>query len=108
MATKVQKARHEADGRFHEVMSALPDIRDEVMDRIPDVVDRSREVAIETRKTLDSMSENNLKEVAAGSLGLAAGLFVTGAPRLIVLALATPGLLALGTWATRRPSRRLG
>jgi hypothetical protein len=52
------------------------------------------------------MPEPTLKELAAGSIGLAAGLYVAGAPRLIVLAAITPGVLAAGAMATRRPSRR--
>ncbi len=106
-----RKARHAADDGMRHLMSMLRDVRsqaDEIGEHIPDVVDRAREGALETRKTLDKMSEPTLKEVAAGSLGLAAGLFVAGAPRLIVLALATPGVVALTAWATRRPRRRLG
>ena len=62
--------------------------------------------AFETKRTLDAMPDPTLKELAAGSLGLAAGLYVAGAPRLLVLAAATPGLLAAGAMATRRPSAR--
>lgn len=88
-------------------MSMLPTFRsraDYVAERIPEVVGRARGGAFETKKTLDSMDEPTLKELTAGSLGLAAGLYAAGAPRLIVLAAATPGILAAGSMATRRPA----
>jgi hypothetical protein len=102
-----RKAHDAANDGMIGVMDVLPAARaqaEQLADRVPEVMDRAREGAWETKKTLDAMDEATLKELAAGSLGLAGGLYVAGAPRLIVVAAATPGILALGAWATRRPA----
>ncbi len=107
--TAGRKARDAANDGMIGVMDVLPVARaqaEQIAERMPEVVDRARDSAWETKKTLDSMDEVTLKELAAGSLGLAAGLYVAGAPRIVVLAAATPGLLATAAWATRRPSHR--
>jgi hypothetical protein len=105
-----RKARHTADGRFQGVIALLPTARaqaDEFVAHLPEVAGRARTGAYETKRTLDSMPEPTLKELAVGSIGLAAGLYAAGAPRLIVLAAMTPGVLAAASVATRQPSRRL-
>ncbi len=89
-----RKARDTADDRVHGIISLLPVARaqaEEVAEHIPEVVDQVRAGAFETKRTFDAMPDPTLKELAAGSLGLAAGLYVAGAPRLLVLAAATPG-----------------
>jgi hypothetical protein len=92
------------------VIALLPTARhqaDEIVAHLPEVADRARTGAFETKRTLDAMPEPTLKELAVGSIGLAAGLYVAGAPRLVVLAAMTPGVVAAASVATRQPSRQL-
>ena len=105
-----RRARDAADDGMVGVMDVLPTVRaqaEQIAGRMPEVMDRARDGAWETKKTLDTMDEITLKELAAGSLGLAAGLYVAGAPRVVVMAAAAPGLLATAAWATRRPAHRV-
>jgi hypothetical protein len=105
-----RRARGSADDGVHGVMSLLPVARaqaDELAEHIPEIVDHARAGAFETRRTLEAMPEPTLKELAVGSISLAAGLYVAGAPRLVVLAAIAPGVLAAGTIATRRPGHAL-
>ena len=106
--TAGRRARDAANDGMVGVMDVLPAARaqaEQIAERMPEVMDRAREGAWETKKTFDSMDTVTLKELAAGSLGLAAGLYVAGAPRLVVFAAAAPGVLASAAWATRRPVR---
>ena len=79
---------------------------DDLAQQLPEMVDQVRDSAQQAGKTLQSMSELTLKEMAAGSIGLAAGLLVAGAPRLLVLTAAAPGVLAAGAMVTRPGLRR--
>jgi hypothetical protein len=104
-----RKAHDVADDGRIGVMTILPQAREtaeQIAERVPELVERARGSAFETKKTFDKMDDPTLREVAAGSLGLAAGLYVAGAPRLIVLAAATPGIFAAAAMATRRPAGR--
>jgi hypothetical protein len=52
------------------------------------------------------MPDENLRLLAAVSIGLGAGLFLAGAPRLVTLAALTPALL-VATVALTRPVTQL-
>ena len=54
-----------------------------------------------TTTTLQGLPDPTLRLVAAASIGLATGLHLAGAPRLISLAAIAPALLAGGAMATR-------
>ena len=79
---------------------------DELADQIPAVVNEARTRAGETNRAMQSLPDLTLKELAAGSIGLAAGLYVAGAPRAVVMTALAPGLLAAGAMATRPNSGR--
>jgi hypothetical protein len=76
--------------------------------RLPEAADRARAGAEETTTRLQRYPDDTLRLVAAGSLGLAAGLYLAGAPRLFTLAAAAPAALVGAAMATRssQPGRR--
>jgi hypothetical protein len=76
----------------------------QVADHLPDAVERARVGAHETATTMQTMSDPTLRLVAAGSIGLAVGLYLAGARRPITLAAMVPAVIAGSAIATR-PSR---
>jgi hypothetical protein len=56
---------------------------------------------------MQTMSDSTLRLLAAGSLGVAAGLFLAGARRPITLIAAAPALIAGSAIATRPGSETL-
>ena len=93
---------------FVGVMDRMPDVvgaarhgADTVADHFPEAVDRARLGAQETTVSLQSLPDPTLRLLAAASLGLAAGLFLRGAPRVMTLAAFVPALMLGGAIATR-------
>jgi hypothetical protein len=76
----------------------------QVAEHLPDAVDRARAGAHETATTMQTMSDPTLRLLAAGSIGLAVGLYLAGARRPITLAAMVPAVIAGSAIATR-PSR---
>jgi hypothetical protein len=77
-------------------------------ERMPEVLEGARSgaerarVGVEEATTrLQTLPNETLRLLAAGSIGLAAGLFASGAPRLFTLAALSPALLIGGAMATR-------
>ncbi len=119
MASAARSEVHEAEGEVRSAAQRARDVAEsgrrqvpvmvrtareqaeELADRMPEMVDRARESAVQTNKTLQGMSDQTLRQMAVGSAGLAAGLYIAGAPRILVLAAAAPGLMAAGAMATR-------
>jgi hypothetical protein len=100
----VGRARVAVMGAFDHVPDLLANARtgaEQVAERFPDAVDRARVGAHETALTMQTMSDSTLRLLAAGSLGVAAGLFLAGARRPITLIAAAPALLAGSAIATR-------
>jgi hypothetical protein len=98
------RARVAVMGAFEHVPDLLANARssaEQVAERLPDAVDRARVGAHETALTMQTMSDTTLRLLAAGSLGLAAGLFLAGARRPITLIAAAPALIAGSAIATR-------
>ena len=122
--TETTDGVHDADAEMlDETRSAAGQIRDAVgdaMDRVPDVleaarsgvgqvadqmpaaVERTRVGAVRTTMTLQGMPDTTLRLIAGASIGLAAGLTLAGAPRLVSLAALVPALFAGGAEATRQ------
>ena len=64
--------------------------------RLPDAVASAQVYARDTQRTLDAMDEQTLLAGTTFSLGLAIGLFISGAHRLLVAAALVPaGAMAL-------------
>jgi hypothetical protein len=98
------RARVAVMGAFEHVPDLLANARsgaEQVAERLPDAVDRARVGAHGTALTMQTMSDTTLRLLAAGSLGLAAGLFLAGAKRPITLIAAAPALIAGSAIATR-------
>jgi hypothetical protein len=76
----------------------------QVAEHLPDAVERARAGAHETATTMQTISDPTLRLLAAGSIGLAVGLYLAGARRPITLAAMVPAVIAGSAIATR-PSR---
>jgi hypothetical protein len=100
----VGRARVAVMGAFEHVPDLLVNARtgaEQVAERFPDAVERARVGAHDTARTMQTMSDSTLRLLAAGSLGVAAGLFLAGARRPITLIAAAPALIAGSAIATR-------
>ncbi len=98
------------EGAVEHVPTVLESARtgaERVAERLPDAAARARLGIEETTITLQVLPDSTLRLLAAASLGLATGLYLAGAPRLLTLAASAPALLAGGAMATR-PSSTAG
>jgi hypothetical protein len=66
----------------------------EVSARLPEAATTTRDALEEANRLVRAGSDESLKIVAAASIGLAAGLFLGGAPRVLVIAALVPAGLA--------------
>jgi hypothetical protein len=66
---------------------------DEVGTRLPDIASAGVEGAAESVRMLQELPDPRLKPLAAFSLGVGAGLWMAGAPRLVTLAPWSPALV---------------
>src|ERR1035437_838102 len=81
---------------------------DEVGTRLPGIASAGAEGAAESVRMLQEVSDPRLKLLAAFSLGVGAGLWMAGAPRLVPLAALSPALLvgiAIVSRNQREPGR---
>jgi hypothetical protein len=69
-------------------------VADEVGTRLPGIASAGAEGAAESMKMLQELSDPRLKLLMAFSLGVGAGLWMAGAPRLVTLAALSPALVA--------------
>ena len=74
---------------------------EQVVERAPEAIERAKVGTQRTTTSLQTMPDTMLRMLAGVSIGLAAGLGIAGAPRLVVLAAMTPALLVGGAIATR-------
>ena len=84
-----------------EVLESARTGAERVAGRLPDAAERARLGVEQTTTTLQTLPDPTLRLLAAASVGLATGLHLAGAPRLITLAAFAPALLAGGAMATR-------
>ena len=109
----VDRVRVAAIGAFERVPDLFGTARNgasQVAEHLPEAVGRARVGAQETATTLQTMSDPTLRLLAAGSIGLAVGLYLAGARRPFTLAAMVPAVIAGSAIATRptqanRPSR---
>lgn len=107
----VDATRSRADqvrGVFDGAVDHVPDViegakagAERVVASLPDAAERARHGVEETTTKLQTLPDPTLRLVAAASVGLAAGLQLAGAPRLITVLALVPALLAGGALATR-------
>jgi hypothetical protein len=76
---------------------------DEVGTRLPDIASAGAGGAAESVKMLQELSDPRLQLLMAFSLGVGAGLWMAGAPRLVTLAALSPALVAGVAIASRKP-----
>ena len=73
----------------------------EVSARLPEVAQTTREALAETNRMVQQGSDQTLKVLGAASVGLAAGLLLGGANRLLVVAAMLPAALIGATLVER-------
>jgi hypothetical protein len=98
------RARVAVMGAFEHVPDLFGTARNgasQVADHLPEAVGRARVGAQETATQLQTMSDPTLRLLAAGSIGLAVGLYLAGARRPITLAAMVPAVIAGSAIATR-------
>ncbi len=78
-----------------------------LLDRVPGTVRATRVGANDATSALQTLPDSTLRWLAAGSVGLGAGLFLAGAPRVVIAAGVAPAL-AMGAAALARPSHLVG
>ena len=103
-ASKVGQVRNAVGDAVEKVPDVLETARtgaERAAARLPEAADRARAGVEETTTRLQTLPDDTLRVMAAASIGLAAGLFLAGAPRFVALAAAAPALLAGGAIATR-------
>ena len=76
-----------------------------IVDRVPEAVESVRSSAMDAARTVEAMPEPTRRILATLSLGLGAGLYLAGAPRLLTLIALGPALVVGATWLARDPLR---
>jgi hypothetical protein len=77
-------------------------VADEVGTRLPGIASAGAGGAAESVRMLQELSDPRLKLLVAFSLGVGAGLWMAGAPRLVTLAALSPALVAGIAIASRK------
>jgi hypothetical protein len=77
-------------------------VADEVGTRLPGIAAAGAEGAAGSVKMLQELSDPRLKLLVAFSLGVGAGLWMAGAPRLVTVAALSPALVAGIAIASRK------
>jgi hypothetical protein len=77
---------------------------DEVGARLPGIASAGAEGASQSVRMLQELSDPRLELLVAFSLGVGAGLWMAGAPRLVTLAALSPALLVGVAIASRKQS----
>ena len=77
---------------------------DEVGTRLPGIASAGAEGAAESMRLLQELSDPRLQLLVAFSLGVGAGLWMAGAPRLVTLAALSPALVVGVAIASRKRS----
>ena len=96
---------HELAASARDLASQIEDGSARIVDRVPEAVEAVRSGAMDAAKTVEAMPEPTRRILATLSLGLGAGLYLAGAPRLLTLIALSPALVVGGTWLARDPLR---
>ena len=99
LATKAQDGAAAA-------LAAARATADEVGTRLPSIASAGAEGAAESVRMLQELTDPRLELLAAFSLGIGAGLWLAGAPRLVTLAALSPALLVGVAIASRKQSQQ--
>jgi hypothetical protein len=74
----------------------------QVIDRMPGTIDATRARAQETTNALQTLPDPTLRWLAASSVGLGAGFYLAGAPRVVIAVGVAPALI-MGAAIVLRP-----
>jgi hypothetical protein len=74
--------------------------------RVPGTLDATRTGARQAARSLQTLPDPTLRWLAAGSVGLSAGLFLTGKRRLVIAASIAPAV-AMGAAIVARPAEQV-
>ncbi len=94
---------HVADEARSTVGQARASV-DEALEHLPEAVETAMAGATKATATLQTMQDPTLKLFAALAVGLAGGLFLAGAPRVLTLAAIAPAVI-VGVAILTRPGR---
>jgi hypothetical protein len=97
----VQVAVMGAIERVPDLMGTARGGASQVAEHMPEAVESARVAAHETETRLQTLPDPTLRLLAAGSIGMAAGLYIAGAPRLYTLAALASAFVAGSAIATR-------
>ena len=79
---------------------------DEVGTRLPGIASAGAEGAAESMRRLQELSDPRLQLLMVFSVGVGAGLWMAGAPRLVILAALSPALVVGVAIASRKQSNQ--
>jgi hypothetical protein len=83
-----------ATEQVRHAVDTVAGVANEVTSRLPEAATTTRDALDEANQMMRARSDESLKVVAAASIGLASGLFLGGAPRVLVVAALIPAGLA--------------
>src|SRR6188768_1198960 len=92
-------ATDDAANRVSDVLESARSTAERAAARVPDAADRARASVEDTTTRLQTLPDDTLRLLASASLGLAAGLFIAGAPRVATVAALVPAFLVGGAMA---------
>jgi|SoimicMinimDraft_4_1059732.scaffolds.fasta_scaffold194955_1 hypothetical protein len=101
-AGQIRDAMGDVMDRVPVVLEAARSGVGQVADQMPAAVERGRIGAVRTTTSLQAMPDTTLRLIAGASIGLAAGLTLAGAPRLVSLVALVPAIFVGGAEATRQ------
>jgi len=79
-----------ATAQVRQAVDAVAGVAGEVTARLPEAASSTRDAFDEANRMVRAGSDETLKIVAAASIGFASGLFLGGAPRILVIAALVP------------------
>jgi hypothetical protein len=107
-AAQAREVVGDAAERVPELIDSARAGAEKAAARLPEAAERARAGVEETTTRLQRYPDDTLRLVAAGSLGLAAGLYLAGAPRLFAIAAASPAAFIGAAIATRANQQTTG
>jgi len=94
MATTSERRQSSAVQQVRQAVDTVAGAAGEVTARLPEAASTTREAIDEANRRVRQGSDETLRIVVGTSAGLASGLFLGGAPRILVLAALVPAGLA--------------
>ena len=79
-----------ATDQIRQAVDSVASVAGEVTARLPEAATTTRDAFEEANRMVRARSDESLKIVAAASVGFASGLFLGGAPRVLVIAALIP------------------